>query len=84
MPHQYEVTSLPESINIPWADVPDSMAQLNAMCEKNETVYILCRRGNDSKEATNFLITKHGIKNVVNVQQGINGLSRLDPDFPLY
>ena len=67
-PHQFEVTSLPGSINIPWVDVPDSMERLSALSTNHDTVYLMCRRGNDSKEATNYLLTKHGITNVVNVQ----------------
>ena len=39
--------------------------------ENKEKIYIMCRRGNASKEATEFLMTKCNIKNVINIQGGI-------------
>jgi hypothetical protein len=37
------------------------------MAENKEKVFVMCRRGNASKEATEFLLTKCNLKNVVNV-----------------
>jgi rhodanese-related sulfurtransferase len=43
----------------------------------------MCRRGNASKEAVNFLL-QMGITNTVNIEGGINAYSQLDPLIPLY
>jgi rhodanese-related sulfurtransferase len=39
--------------------------------DNKEKIYIMCRRGNASKEATEFLMEKCNIKNVINIQGGI-------------
>jgi rhodanese-related sulfurtransferase len=53
--------------------------------ENKEKVYIMCRRGNASKEATEFLLTKCNIKNVINVQGGITEyILKVDSSLPLY
>lgn len=53
--------------------------------ENKEKVYIMCRRGNASKEATEFLLNKCNIKNVINVQGGITEyILKVDTTLPLY
>ena len=55
------------------------------MCEEKETVFILCRRGNASREAVDFLINKHNVKNVLNVIGGITEYSiKVDSKVPMY
>jgi rhodanese-related sulfurtransferase len=44
----------------------------------------MCRRGNASKETTEYLLKEHEIHNAINVQGGMNALSKLDPAYPLY
>lgn len=45
----------------------------------------MCRRGNASKEATEFLLNKCQVKNVVNVIGGITEyINKVDPSLPLY
>jgi rhodanese-related sulfurtransferase len=45
----------------------------------------MCRRGNASKEATEFLITQCQLKNIVNVQGGITEYAtKVDPSLPIY
>ncbi len=45
----------------------------------------MCRRGNASKEATEFLLNKCELKNVVNVQGGITEyIVKVDNSLPLY
>lgn len=53
--------------------------------ENKEKVYIMCRRGNASKEATEFLLNKCNIKNVINVEGGITEyILKVDTTLPLY
>ena len=53
--------------------------------ENREKVFIMCRRGNASKEATEFLLNKCNINNVINVQGGITEyILKVDPSLPLY
>ena len=76
------------SLNIPFRQIEREEAARNQIAElssNKERVYILCRRGNDSREATRLLIDKCGLKNVINVESGLNGYSReIDPSLPLY
>jgi rhodanese-related sulfurtransferase len=55
------------------------------LIEGKEKVFVMCRRGNASKEATDFLLTKCNVKNVINVQGGITEyITKVDPSLPLY
>ena len=45
----------------------------------------MCRKGNDSKEATDYMLSELGEKNVVNVEGGIDAYSqRIDTNLPTY
>ena len=52
-------------------DIDKAVERLKKAIENKEKIYIMCRRGNASKEATEFLMTKCNIKNVINIQGGI-------------
>jgi rhodanese-related sulfurtransferase len=53
--------------------------------ENKDKIFIMCRRGNASKEATEYLLTKCNIKNAVNVQGGITEyITKVDNTLPLY
>ena len=55
------------------------------MAKTKEKVFIMCRRGNASKEATEFLLNKTEARNVVNVQGGISEyIKKIDNSLPLY
>lgn len=59
--------------------------EVQKVVQNKEKVFIMCRRGNASKEATDFLITKCNIKNVINVQGGITEyILKVDSSLPLY
>ena len=71
--------NLPGSINIPFRRIEredDARKQIEELCNQKKIVFIMCRRGNDSREATRILIDQCNLKNVVNVEQGINGYSK--------
>ena len=45
----------------------------------------MCRRGNDSKLATQFLVEKCGLENCVNVEGGITAYAKeVDKTLPIY
>jgi rhodanese-related sulfurtransferase len=55
------------------------------LVEGKENIYIMCRRGNASKEATEFLMNKLSLTNVINVQGGITEyVNKVDPSLPIY
>jgi len=43
--------------------------------QSHSTVYIMCRRGNASKEATQICLDELGMTNVKNVEGGIEAIS---------
>ena len=55
------------------------------LVEGKEKIYVMCRRGNASKEATEFLMNKLSLTNVINVQGGITEyVNKVDPSLPIY
>jgi len=55
------------------------------LCEKNDKVFVMCRRGNASKEAVEFLVKECDLKNVVNVEGGITEyVKKVDKTMPIY
>lgn len=84
----FGIVNLPGSVNIPWKVIEreeSARVKIADLCSKKETVFILCRRGNDSRSATRLLIDQCELKNVVNVESGINGYSKMvDSTVPLY
>lgn len=82
---QYKIVSLQGSFNIPLAQLMKDPTETLKQIENKEKVYIMCRRGNASKEATEFLLNKCNIKNVINVQGGITEyILKVDTNLPLY
>ncbi len=77
-PVQFGIVSLPGSINLPYRRIEreqEARDQIIDLSKQKEIVFIMCRRGNDSREATRILIDKCQLKNVVNVEKGIGGYS---------
>ncbi|KAI1316626.1 hypothetical protein EDD11_009661 [Mortierella claussenii] len=85
---QFDICSLPSSLNIPLKNLPEQMSRvkerLGAASER--PVYIVCRRGNDSQPAVRIL-QEHGITSG-DIRDIVGGLEkwtdRIDPDFPKY
>ncbi|KAF8935124.1 Molybdenum cofactor synthesis protein 3 [Haplosporangium gracile] len=85
---QFDICSLPSSLNIPLKVLPNELEKVKASLEghTDRPVYVVCRRGNDSQPAVKILqengITMGEIKDIV------GGLERwsnaIDPDFPKY
>lgn len=82
---QYNICSLPSSINIPLKDLPDRMEDVKKLLgTPNTPVYVICRLGNDSQHAVNIL--KKYLKG--EVKDIIGGLYKwsleVDQEFPIY
>ena len=60
-------------------------SKIKEIAEQNDKVFIMCRRGNASKEATEFLLQNFDMKNAINVQGGITEyIKKVDGTLPLY
>jgi adenylyltransferase/sulfurtransferase len=70
-PVQYGIVSVTGSLNIPWVEIKRGKRDEDFVkLTQDKKVFIMCRRGLDSKEATDYLISK-GIE-CVNVEGGID------------
>jgi rhodanese-related sulfurtransferase len=82
---QYKIVNLEGSVNIPVSSMIKDPSEALHLIEGKDKVFIMCRRGNASKEATDFLLTKCSVTKVVNVQGGITEyITKVDPSLPLY
>jgi adenylyltransferase/sulfurtransferase len=53
---QYGIVNIPGSINIPVSALKKDPSSLLQLSESKDKVFILCRKGNASREATEFLL----------------------------
>ncbi|KAF9931339.1 Molybdenum cofactor synthesis protein 3 [Mortierella alpina] len=85
---QFDICSLPSSLNIPLKVLPDEIEKVKSRLGNNtdQPVYVVCRRGNDSQPAVRIL-QEHGIT-TGEIKDLVGGLDRwadrIDPDFPKY
>ncbi|KAF9160542.1 Molybdenum cofactor synthesis protein 3 [Actinomortierella ambigua] len=85
---QFDICSLPSSLNIPLKDLSKQIDQVKDQLrgQSQLPIYVVCRRGNDSQPAARLLqeqgITTGEIRDIV------GGLDRwadkIDPEFPKY
>ncbi|KAJ2721977.1 hypothetical protein GGI07_003627 [Coemansia sp. Benny D115] len=84
---QFEICSLPNSINIPMdqfeqrkEELEDTIKQLDGA-----PVYTLCRRGNLSQLAVQYIRDKLGYHECYDIAKGLVGWQdEVDPEFPAY
>ncbi|KAL3500149.1 hypothetical protein ACH5RR_039242 [Cinchona calisaya] len=93
--HHYKIVSLPKSINIPLpsleARLPEITSALvnkddskNASIDSNVSLYVICRRGNDSQRAVQYL-HKMGFSSAKDIIGGLESWAHdVDPNFPTY
>lgn len=86
---QFEIASLPNSINIPWDTQFKKLDTLDGLIPSefgNETDFrVICRFGNDSQLATNKMMQSMKFENVKDIIGGLNMWSnKIDPSFPKY
>ncbi|KAH6814418.1 co-factor for nitrate [Perilla frutescens var. frutescens] len=95
--HHYKIISLPKSLNIPLASLQGRLSEITAAYASEESnmtatgeasrapsLYIICRRGNDSQRAVEFLHEK-GFAFAKDIIGGLESWSQdVDPKFPIY
>lgn len=90
---QFDIISLPNSINIPLSKLT-KIKSLEELKEKSKPIteindktnyYVICRYGNDSQLAVNYLKNELKLDNVKDVTGGLNSWSHyIDDKFPVY
>lgn len=82
-PHQYSISALPNSANIPLANLKDKLPEVKAASDKCPII-VVCRRGNDSQMGVEYL-RKNGFPDVVDIVGGLESwVKDVDPNFPMY
>lgn len=86
---QFDIVSLPQSINIPWGNEFLKLDLLDPILPegttKQDDIFVVCRFGNDSQNAAKTIHDKFGFENVKDIRGGLNKWSdEIDPSFPKY
>ncbi|BFG29661.1 hypothetical protein CerSpe_159350 [Prunus speciosa] len=93
--HHFKIVSLPNSLNIPLSSLEARLPEISsALKEKEEhqgtdsglggRLYVICRRGNDSQRAVQFL-HKMGFTSARDIIGGLEGWAHdVDPNVPTY
>ncbi|KAG5409231.1 hypothetical protein IGI04_005550 [Brassica rapa subsp. trilocularis] len=94
--HHYKIVSLPDSLNIPLANLEARLDELtSALKEKQEghastgsctnpCIYVVCRRGNDSQRAVEYL-RDSGFDTAKDIIGGLEAWAAdVNPNFPTY
>jgi adenylyltransferase and sulfurtransferase len=81
---QYHMCNLSGSINIPLSELKERLEEVKSVRGEGLPIYVMCRRGINSKKATQLLCDNH-FENVFNVRGGLTSWSKeVDHEFPLY
>jgi rhodanese-related sulfurtransferase len=79
-PDEVAAASLPDSLNVPMAQVPGRVHEL----PRNRDIVVLCHLGGRSERVTHYLRAS-GFTRAVNLAGGIDAWSReVDPEVPRY
>ncbi|XVE50725.1 hypothetical protein DITRI_Ditri01bG0186500 [Diplodiscus trichospermus] len=91
--HHYRIVSIPKSLNIPLASLEARLSEISsALKEEQEqegtglgpNLYVICRRGNDSQRAVQYLHNK-GFNLAKDIVGGLESWAHdVDPNFPMY
>lgn len=90
--HHFRIVSLPRSLNIPLPSLEARVHEISSALEKEgktnsgsgAQLYVLCRRGNDSQRAVQYL-HKIGFTSAKDIVGGLEGWARdVDPSLPMY
>ncbi|XP_042013889.1 adenylyltransferase and sulfurtransferase MOCS3-like [Salvia splendens] len=95
--HHYKITSLPKSLNIPLASMEGRLSEIATAFAREESnttatgeasrvpsLFVICRRGNDSQRAVELLHNK-GFPFAKDIIGGLESWSHeVDPKFPIY
>lgn len=89
VPEQYDLCSLPGSVNIALKDLKDRIREVEDLSDGCKPVYCMCRRGIASVNATQILsdlLPEHRrVHSVININGGLDEWRRkVDKSFPKY
>ncbi|TQD84702.1 hypothetical protein C1H46_029725 [Malus baccata] len=93
--HHFKIVSLPNSLNIPLPRLEARLPEITSALKEKEDqrgtdsgsggqVYVICRRGNDSQRAVQYL-QKMGFTSAKDIIGGLEGWAHeVDPNVPTY
>ncbi|XP_072950373.1 adenylyltransferase and sulfurtransferase MOCS3-2 [Typha angustifolia] len=89
--HQFKIVSIPQSVNIPLSILEDKLSAIDSYLKdvedgsrKLSSLYVVCRRGNDSQRAVQ-LLHKNGFLSAKDIIGGLESWAQdVDPKFPAY
>lgn len=93
--HHFEIVSLPKSLNIPLSSLEARLSEISSSLREEEErkgvgsdlsaqLYVVCRRGNDSQRAVQYL-HKMGFTSARDIVGGLESWAKdVDPNFPTY
>lgn len=93
--HHFNIVSLPKSLNIPLSSLEAKLATITSALKyeeerkgldssSNVSIYVICRRGNDSQRAVDYL-HKMGFTSAKDIVGGLESWAQnVDPNFPSY
>lgn len=82
--HEYALTSVASSHNIPIDTLRRDVRSAVSSLPASQPVLVLCRSGNDSREAVHLLQTAEPSRAFVNVTGGLRAFARENPSFKMY
>lgn len=83
-PHEFAITALDASRNLPIEAVRADPSAAAASLPPKQPVLIVCRAGNDSREAVHLLQAADPTRAYANVGGGLRAHARRDPTFKMY
>ena len=88
---QFGITHLTKAVNVPFKAAERDSSQIVELAASHDKVFIMCRRGVDSKDLTDKLLRGNeeknvvALQNVINVEGGISAWSKqIDSAIPYY
>lgn len=93
--HHFKIVSLPNAMNIPLSSLESRLAEISSALKEEEkrkdsgfesgaSLYVICRRGNDSQMAVQ-LLHKVGFTSARDIIGGLEAWARdVDPNIPTY
>ncbi|KAK1297244.1 Adenylyltransferase and sulfurtransferase MOCS3 [Acorus calamus] len=89
--HHFKITALPKSMNIPLSTLGVELPTISSALSKLEessgspaSLYVICRRGNDSQRAVEYL-RNNGFTSVWDIIGGLESwAAEVDSNFPIY
>ncbi|XP_065025439.1 adenylyltransferase and sulfurtransferase MOCS3-2-like isoform X2 [Musa acuminata AAA Group] len=91
IPESSRITAIPKSMNIPLSNLEDKLSTIDSALKqaaqdsgKCASLFVVCRRGNDSQRAVDYL-SKNGFPSAKDIVGGLQSWSQdVDHTFPSY